>query len=332
MFGEEVIMIYDIIIVGAGPSGLAAAIEAKRENDELSILIIEKEEDLGGSLNECIHCAFGKDVFNEPLTGTEFAQRFIDSINELEIDVKLDTTVIGISKEKVVTYVSPSEGVVSIEARAVIITTGIRELFSGNISIPLNKFAGIYTVGTAHKFINSQGYLPGKNIVILGTSDTSLIVARRLILEGAKVAAIIESGDELRAKSEYARRIVSDFDIPVYFGYRVNEVIGSERINELKVSKIEEQDEEQLFVLESLECDSLLISVNFLPDKRLADLLGLEMNLETQGIKLFDDFTTSIEGIFAAGGVVRGYDSADLCAKEGKKVAIEVVKKLENEM
>jgi thioredoxin reductase len=321
-------MIYDIVIVGAGPSGLAAAIEAKRENDELNVLIIEKEEYLGGTLNQCIHCAFGNDVFNEPLTGSEFAQRFIDIIEELEVEVKTDTSVIGISEDRKLTYVSPNEGVVEINAKAIIISTGIRELFSGNISIPLNKFAGIYTVGTAHKFINNQGYLPGKNIVILGTSDTSLIVARRLILEGAKIKAIIESSDELRATSEYAKKIVDDFDIPVLYSHKVNEVIGTERIEEIKISKLEDIEEDH--GVESLGCDCLLISVNFLPDKRLGEILGLEINPETQGIHLNDDYTTNIDGIFASGGVVRGYDNADVCAKEGKDVAREVVKYCEN--
>lgn len=317
-------MIYDIIIVGAGPSGLAAAIEAKRENDELRVLIIEKEDQLGGTLNQCIHCAFGKDIFNEPLTGSEFAQRFIDAIEDLEVEVKLDTSVINISKDKKVTYVSPQEGVMEVEAKSIIIATGIRELFSGNISIPLNKFAGIYTVGTAHKFINNQGYLPGKDIVILGTSDTSLIVARRLLLEGAKIKAIIESSDELRARSEYARNIVRDFNLPVLFLRRVNEVIGNERIEEIKIFKLEESEDESK--LESLECDCLLISVNFLPDKRIGEMAGLDIDEETQGIKLNDDYTTNIDGIFAAGGVVRGYDDADICAKEGKSVARAVVK------
>ena len=321
-------MIYDIIIVGAGPSGLAAAIEAKRENDELRVLIIEKEEQLGGTLNQCIHCAFGKDIFNEPLTGTEFAQRFIDAVENLEVEVKFDTSVINISKDKKVTYVSPQEGVVEVEARAIIIATGIRELFSGNISIPLNKFAGIYTVGTAHKFINNQGYLPGKDIVILGTSDTSLIVARRLLLEGAKIKAIIESSDELRATSEYARKIVKDFNLPVLFSHRVNEVIGNERIEEIKISKLEEDEDES--ILETINCDCLLISVNFLPDKRIGEMVGLDIDEETQGIKLNDDFNTNIDGIFAAGGVVRGYDDADMCAKEGKDVARAVVKYCEN--
>ncbi|MGL4454130.1 MAG: NAD(P)/FAD-dependent oxidoreductase [Sarcina sp.] len=318
-------MNYDIIIIGAGPSGLAAAIEAKRENDELKVLIIEKEEQLGGTLNQCIHCAFGKDIFNEPLTGSEFAQRFIDAVEKLKIEVKLDTSVISISKEKEVTYVSPKEGVMSISAKAIIIATGIRELFSGNISIPLNKFAGIYTVGTAHKFINNQGYLPGKNIVILGTSDTSLIVARRLLLEGAKIKAIVESSDELRAKSEYARRIVDDFNIPVLFSHRVNEVIGTERIEQIKISKLENAAEDEQGV-EILDCDCLLISVNFLPDKRIGENVGLEVNEETQGIKLNTDYSTNLEGIFASGGVVRGYDNADMCAKEGKNVARAVVK------
>ena len=321
-------MIYDIIIVGAGPSGLAAAIEAKRENDELRVLIIEKEEQLGGTLNQCIHCAFGKDIFNEPLTGSEFAQRFIDAIEELEIEVKLDTSVISISKEKEVTYVSPNEGVMKVNANSIIIATGIRELFSGNISIPLNKFAGIYTVGTAHKFINNQGYLPGKDIVILGTSDTSLIVARRLLLEGAKIKAIIESSDELRATSEYTKRIINDFNIPVLFSRRVNEVIGNERIEAIKISKLEDIEDE--LEVDSLECDCLLISVNFLPDKRIGKMVGLDIDEETQGIKLNEDYSTNIDGIFAAGGVVRGYDSADKCAKEGKDVARAVVKYCEN--
>ncbi|MGL4991068.1 MAG: NAD(P)/FAD-dependent oxidoreductase [Sarcina sp.] len=323
-------MNYDIIIIGAGPAGLAAAIEAKRENDELRILVIEKEEDLGGTLNQCIHCGFGNDIFNEPLTGTEFAQKFIDLVKELKIEVKLDTTVINISKHKQVTYISPREGIVELNTRVVIIATGIREMFSGNISIPLNKFAGIYTVGTAHKFINNQGYLPGKKIVILGTSDTSLIVARRLILEGANIKAIIESSDELRAKTEYAKMIVEDFKINVLFGYRVNEVLGEERIQEIKISKIEEQDDEMLQALESIKCDSLLISVNFLPDKKLAETLGLQLDVETQGIKVLGDFTTNLEGIFAAGGVVKGYDNADLCAKQGKEVAKRVAKLLKN--
>lgn len=323
-------MNYDIIIIGAGPAGLAAAIEAKRENDELKILVIEKEEDLGGTLNQCIHCGFGNEVFNEPLTGPEFAQKFIDLVEELAIEVKLDTTVINISKDKKVTYISPQEGILELNTKAVIITTGIREMFSGNISIPLNKFAGIYTVGTAHKFINNQGYLPGKKIVILGTSDTSLIVARRLILEGANVKAIIESSDELRAKTEYAKMIVEHFKINVLFGYRVNEVLGEERIQEIKISKIEEQDDEILQTLESIKCDSLLISVNFLPDKKLAESLCLELDVETQGIKISDNFTTNLDGIFAAGAVVTGYDNADLCAKQGKEVAKYVAKLVKN--
>ncbi|MGL5821804.1 MAG: NAD(P)/FAD-dependent oxidoreductase [Sarcina sp.] len=319
-------MNYDIVIVGAGPAGLAAAIEAKRENDELKILIIEKDEYLGGTLNQCIHCAFGMDIYNDLLTGPEFAQRFVTVVEELEIEYKLNTAVISLDENKSVTYVSPLEGVVTIEARAVIITTGIRELFSGNISIPLNKFAGIYTVGTAHKFINNQGYLPGKNIVILGTSDTSLIVARRLMLEGANIKAIIESSYSLRATSEYAQKIADDFDLPILFGYKVSEVIGSERISQIKITKIEEVDEENSKIADTISCDSLLISVNFLPDKRLADILGLEINEETHGIKLNEDFTTNVDGIFAAGGVVKGYDNADACAKQGKEIARMVAK------
>ena len=160
--------------------------------------------------------------------------------------------------------------------------------------------------------------------MLFRSSDTSLIVSRRLILEGAKIKAIIESSDELRATSEYAKKIVDDFNIPVLFSHRVNEVIGNERIEEIKVSKLEDIEDSQ--IVESLKCDCLLISVNFLPDKRLGEMLGLEVDSETQGISLNEDYSTNIEGVFAAGGVVRGYDNADACAKEGKDVAREVVK------
>lgn len=318
-------MDYDIIIIGGGPAGMAAAIEARKLGEDLKILLIEKEDKLGGTLNQCIHCGFGNDVFDEYLTGSEFAQRFIDMIHHLEIDFKLETAVLSIEEDKSIRYVNPTEGVSKANAKAVIIATGIRELFSGNISIPLNKFAGIYTVGMVHKFVNNQGYLPGKNIVILGTSETSLIVARRLIVEGAKIKAIIESTSDLRAKSEETRRIVTDFNIPVLYGYRVNEVIGNERVEEITISKIEEHDDEQLVVLETLECDSLLISVNFLPDKKLADRINLEIDDETVGIKLDENLRTNREWVFAAGGVVKGYDDSDKCAKQGKDVGRIVV-------
>lgn len=319
-------MDYDIIIIGGGPAGMAAAIEAKKSGEDLKILLIEKEDQLGGTLNQCIHCGFGNDIFSEYLTGSEFAQRFVDMIDELNIEFKLETTVLSIEDDKSVRYVNPVEGVCRVTTKAVIIATGIRELFSGNISIPLNKFAGIYTVGTVHKFINNQGYLPGKNIVILGTSETSLVVARRLIVEGAKIKAIIESTSDLRAKSDEVRKIVDDFNIPVLYGYRVNEVIGNERIEELTISKIEEQDDEQLVVLKTIECDSLLISVNFLPDKKLADKINLEIDDEVLGIKLDENLRTNTDWVFAAGGVVKGYGGSDKCAKQGKDVGKIVVK------
>ncbi len=318
-------MDYDVIIIGAGPAGMSAAIEIKKQDKNMKILLLEREEQFGGTLNQCIHFGFIDNDNEIVMTGSEYSQKFVDLVHELDIDFRLETTVFSITKEKVISYVNPKEGVIEVSAKAIIIATGIRELFSGNISIPLNKFAGVYTVGVAHKFINNQGYLPGKNIVILGSSDSTLLVARRLIVEGANIRAIIESNTDLRAKEESSRKIVEDFNIPVMFGYRVSEVMGNERIEELLVSKIEDHNEEQLAVLENIECDSLLISVNYLPDKKLGDMIGLNVN-EDLGIEIDENFNTNVEGIFAAGGVVKGYCRAHRCAKQGKEVGEIVVK------
>lgn len=319
-------MDYDIVIIGGGPAGIAAAIEAKKYNNSLRILLLEREDMLGGALNQCVHCGFEDEFHKEPISGTEYIQEFIDKLNALDVEYKLDTTVLSISKDKVISYVNPKEAMKEIKAKAVIVATGTRELFSGNISIPLNKFTGIYTVGTAHKFVTVRGYLPGREVVILGSSDSTLIIARRLIIEGAKIKAIIESSKELRAKNESSRRIVDDFKIPVLYGYRVGDVKGKERVDAVTVEAIEENSIEECCEIKEINCDCLLISVNYLPEKELGDRIGIEMNKETQGIAVDESYRTNIDGIFAAGGVTRGYDSSNICIKEGKRAGREACK------
>ena len=317
---------YHIVIIGGGPAGIAAAIEAKKYNNSLKILLLEREEMLGGALNQCVHCGFEDEFHKDPISGTEYIQEFVDKLMDLGIEYKLDTTVLSITEDKVISYVNPKEAMKEIRAKAVIIATGIRELFSGNISIPLNKFTGIYTVGTAHKFVNARGYLPGKEIVILGSSDSTLIIARRLLIEGAKIKAIIESSKELRAKVESSRRIVEDFNISVLYGYRVGEVIGNERIEGVIVEHIEENFNEECCELNEIQCDCLLISVNFLPEKELGDKIGLNINKETLGIEVDEKYRSNLDGIFAAGGVTKGYGAANVCINEGKIAGIEACK------
>ncbi|SHE79876.1 sarcosine oxidase alpha subunit [Clostridium fallax] len=307
---------YNIVVIGGGTAGMAAAIAAK-ENGIDKVLLLEREESLGGTLNQCIHNGFGKKVLSSPVTGPEYAQLLMDRINELEIEYKLNSMVLDLNKDKIVTYVNPDEGIVDIKGETIILANGSREKFTGNINIATNKFAGIYTVGTAQRFVNIHGYLPGKEVVMVGTSDISLIIARRLVLEGAKIKAIVESSSNLKANREGIRAIVDQFNIPVQFSTIVTEVTGKERIEGVTLAKLNEKGEIIDGSCEKIHCDSLLLSVGWMPENDLAKKANVEISKRTFGAKVNEFYETNREGIYACGNTIHAYSFADDTTLEG---------------
>ncbi len=323
----------DILIIGGGPAGLAAAVGAY-EAGARDILILEREEALGGILKQCIHNGFGLHTFKEELTGPEYAQRFIEKVLEYGIPYQLNSMVLDISKEKVVTCVSRENGLQQFEAGAVILCMGCRERPRGALGIPGERCAGIFTAGTAQKLVNLEGYIQGKKVVILGSGDIGLIMARRMTFIGAKVLCCVEL---MPFSSGLKRNIVqclNDYDIPLYLSHTVVDIAGKDRVEGVTIAEVDSHAKPIPGTEQYFECDTLLLSVGLLPENELSEMAGVELSPNTSGAVVDETLQTSVPGIFAAGNVLHVHDLVDFVSEEAElagKNAAEFVKKSGNE-
>lgn len=308
---------YDIVIVGGGPAGLAAAVSAKRNGAE-SILVLERDKELGGILNQCIHNGFGLHTFKEELTGPEYAQRFIDQLLEEKIEYKLNTMVLDISSDKVVTAMNRTEGILEIQAKAVILAMGCRERARGALNIPGYRPAGVYSAGTAQRLVNMEGYLPGREVVILGSGDIGLIMARRMTLEGAKVKVVAELLPYSGGLKRNIVQCLDDFGIPLKLSHTVVDIKGKERVEGITIAQVDENRRPIPGTEEFYSCDTLLLSCGLIPENELSRELGVEMSPVTSGPLVNESLETNVEGVFACGNVLHVHDLVDFVSQEAQ--------------
>ena len=305
----------DIVIIGGGPAGLAAACAAHEQGCE-SILVLERDRELGGILNQCIHNGFGLITFNEELTGPEYAARFSERAKELGIEFMLDTMVIDVSSERVVTAVNEQQGLVQVSAKAVVLAMGCRERPRGALNIPGFRPAGVYTAGTAQRLVNIEGYLPGREVVILGSGDIGLIMARRMTLEGAHVACVAELMPFSGGLKRNIVQCLDDFGIPLLLSHTVTRIEGEKRVEAVWVSEVDDRLRPVPGTEVRYPCDTLLLSVGLIPENELSLTAGVELSNVPRGPVVNEALETNIPGVFAAGNVLHVHDLVDYVSEE----------------
>lgn len=306
---------YDIVIIGGGPAGLAAAISAKKSGVD-SVLILERDKELGGILNQCIHNGFGLHTFKEELTGPEYAGRFIDEARAMNIEYKLNTMVMDISPAKVVTAMNREEGLFEIQAKAIVLAMGCRERSRGALNIPGYRPAGIFSAGTAQRLVNMEGFMPGREVVILGSGDIGLIMARRMTFEGAKVKVVAELMPYSGGLKRNIVQCLDDYGIPLKLSHTVVDIKGKERLEGVTLAEVDSHGKLIPGTEEEYSCDTLLLSVGLIPENEISRGMGVDMNPVTSGPKVNESLETSIEGVFACGNVLHVHDLVDYVSEE----------------
>lgn len=312
---------YDLIVIGGGPAGLAAACKAW-EDGLTRILILERDRELGGILNQCIHNGFGLHYFKEELTGPEYAGRFIRMLGATGVEVKLDTMVLEITARpggSLVHAMNPTDGYQALETRSVVLAMGCRERTRGAVSIPGDRPAGIFTAGTAQRYLNMEGYMVGRRIVILGSGDIGLIMARRMTLEGAKVLACVEVMPYSGGLNRNIVQCLNDYDIPLYLSHTITNIRGKGRVEQVTVSQVDENRKPIPGTEMFFDCDTVLLSVGLIPENELTRQAGIEMDRRTNGAVVYENMETSLPGVFACGNVVHVHDLVDFVTGESQR-------------
>ena len=309
---------YDLIVVGGGPAGLAAACAAW-EGGLKRILIVERDKELGGILNQCIHNGFGLHYFKEELTGPEYAGRFVKMLADTGVEVRLDTMVLEVTADRHVHMVGSAAGYRVERAKSIVLAMGCRERTRGAIAIPGTRPAGVYTAGAAQRYVNMEGWLPGTRVVILGSGDIGLIMARRMTLEGAKVLACVEVMPYSGGLNRNIVQCLNDYDIPLYLSHTVTDIRGKDRVEQVVVSQVDEKRDPIPGTEMVVDCDTLLLSVGLIPENELTRQAGVEMDRRTNGAVVYENMETSIPGVFACGNVCHVHDLVDFVTGESQR-------------
>ncbi len=311
---------YDLVVIGGGVSGISSAIAAKKSG-ALKVMILEKDSELGGMMNQCIHSGFGKSLFNEELTGPELSQRFIDRIISLGIEYKLNTMALQIGKDKVITAVNSEDGIFGINGKTIVFAAGCMENTKEAVDILGSKTAGIYTAGTAQRIVNTEGFLTGKQAVIIGSGNLGLMMARTMFIEGAKVMAVIESGAEPKGREDYVQECIEDFDIPLLLMHKLTKIHGDERVESITIAEVDSHGRRIEGTEKEIDCDTILLAVDLIPDTAV---------LKAADIALTGGISTDVEGIFVCGNANHIHENMDSVVEEGGNAGTAAAKFVES--